>query len=111
MSLALSFDTLAYVKRLRAAEVPEKQAEAQAEALRAALDMQEVATKTDLRALEASTDSKFELLRKEMELMRNELLRKLGGELKVHRYILGVLSACMGLVMTGMVALIFKAYF
>jgi len=38
-TLALSsFDTLQYVKRLKAANVPEEQAEAQAEALRAALD-------------------------------------------------------------------------
>jgi len=32
-----SFDTLAYVKRLKEADVPEKQAEVQAEALREAL--------------------------------------------------------------------------
>jgi len=44
----LTFDTLAYVKRLKEADVPEKQAEAQAEALRAALDMQELVTKKDL---------------------------------------------------------------
>jgi len=48
-----SFDTLQYVKRLKAADVPEKQAEAQAEALRAALETQDVATKGDIALLEA----------------------------------------------------------
>jgi len=65
-----SFDTLAYVKRLREAEVPEKQAEAQAEALRAALDTQDVATKGDIA-----------LVRKDMESLENRLLLKLGGML------------------------------
>jgi len=45
---SLTFDTLAYAKRLKEADVPEKQAEAQAEALRAALDTQDLVTKKDL---------------------------------------------------------------
>jgi len=68
-----SFDTLAYVKRLKDADVPEKQAEAQAEALRAVFSAQDLATKEDLRELEASTDSKFGLLRKDMDLLRKDL--------------------------------------
>jgi len=131
MSFALTFDTLAYTKRLKEADVPVQQAEAHAEALRAVLDTPEVASKTDLRVLETRTDSKFDLLRKDIDLVRSDLskdidfvyreLRKdidlvrseligtLGGELKLHRWILGVLAAGMGLAMTGIVSLILKA--
>jgi len=70
-----SFDTLAYVKRLKDADVPEKQAEAQAEALRAVFSAQDLATKEGLRELEASTDSKFGLLRKDMDLLRKDLYK------------------------------------
>jgi len=88
-----SFDTLAYVKRLREADVPEKQAEAQAEALRAALDTQDVVTKGDLRELELK-------LRNDISLVRSEL----GGELKTHRWMLGF-------VLAGILALILKSFF
>jgi len=87
-----SFDTLAYVKRLREADVPEKQAEAQAEALRAALDTQDVVTKGDLRELELK-------LRNDISLVRS----KLGGELKTHRWMLGF-------VLAGVLALILKSF-
>jgi len=88
-----SFDTLAYVKRLREADVPEKQAEAQAEALRAALDTQDVVTKGDLRELELK-------LRNDISLVRSER----GGELKTHRWMLGF-------VLAGVLALILKSFF
>jgi len=72
-----SFDTLAYVKRLKEADVPEKQAEAQAEALRAALDTQDVATKGDLREMEltlrgdiASAHNGIALVRKDIDNLR-----------------------------------------
>jgi len=78
-----SFDTLAYVKRLKDADVPEKQAEAQAEALRVVFSAQDLATKEDLRELEASTDSKFDLLRKDlhrdMDVLRQDIIIKLGS--------------------------------
>jgi len=73
------FDTLAYVKRLKDADVPEKQAEAQAEALRAVFSAQDVATKEDLRDLEAGTDSKFGLLRKDMDMLRQDIIIKVGS--------------------------------
>jgi len=72
-----SFDTLAYVKRLKEADVPEKQAEAQAEALRAALDTQDVVTKGDLREMElklsngiASAHNGIALVRKDIDNLR-----------------------------------------
>jgi len=68
-----SFDTLAYVKRLKDANIPEQQAEAQAEALRTVLSTQDVASKEDLRKLAASTDSKFGLLRNDVNLLRKDM--------------------------------------
>jgi hypothetical protein len=47
----MTFDTLSYARRLRQAGVPEAQAEAMADATRE-LVVQDVATKTDLAALE-----------------------------------------------------------
>jgi len=74
-----SFDTLEYVKRLKDADVPEKQAEAHAQALNAALSAQDKANKAGLRELEAKTDSKFDLLRKDIVIMRKEIIIKLGS--------------------------------
>gem|GEM_PF-826680 len=55
-----SFDTLQYVRRLKAADVPEKQAEAQAEALREALvDQFSAQAEASARAIEES-DAKQE---------------------------------------------------
>lgn len=51
MPSAITFDTLAYVKKLRSAGVPEKQAEIQAETFAEILE-ERVATKQDLKALE-----------------------------------------------------------
>jgi type VI protein secretion system component VasF len=47
----MTFDTLSYARRLRQAGVPEAQAEAMADATRE-LVVQDVATRTDLAALE-----------------------------------------------------------
>jgi len=83
-TLSLStFDTLAYVKRLKEADVPEKQAEVQAEALREALkatleeQSSALATKGDV----ASVKNEVALVRKDMEALENRLLLKLGGML------------------------------
>ena len=53
------FDTLAYTKRLRAAGIPEPQAEAQAEALAAAVTT-ELLTKQDLSEAMLRLDSRLE---------------------------------------------------
>ena len=50
---AIAFDTLAYFKRLRAAGVEPRQAEAQAEALSSAIG-DSLATSEELRAVEAN---------------------------------------------------------
>ena len=59
MSIAVPFDTLAFVKRLEASGVPSAQAEAQAEALSDAFQkveesrLQDLATRGDLEAVKA----------------------------------------------------------
>ena len=60
----ISFDTLAYVKKLREAGIDEKQAEAQAVALAAVLKETsgELATKQDVDRLSEQMESKFKLL-------------------------------------------------
>ena len=58
------FDTLAYVRRLKTAGVGEKQAEAHAEAARAA--RAGLATKADLDTLESRIDVKIAALRADL---------------------------------------------
>lgn len=60
MPSALTFDTLAYVKKLRSAGVPEKQAEVQAETFAEILE-ERVATKQDLKALELRMKQELKL--------------------------------------------------
>jgi len=54
----MTIDTLEYVEKLEAAGVDRKAAEAQAEALRGAIE-DELATKTDILRLEAGTKADF----------------------------------------------------
>jgi vacuolar-type H+-ATPase subunit B/Vma2 len=56
--MGIPIDTLAYARRLREAGFSEAQAEAQAEALAASMT-DALATKQDLRELEARIDSRF----------------------------------------------------
>ena len=60
----ITFDTLAYVKKLREAGIEEKQAEAQAVALAAVLKETsgELVTKQDIDRLSEQVDAKFKLL-------------------------------------------------
>jgi len=83
-----SFDTLAYVKRLKAADVPEAQAEAQAEALRAVLDTQDVATKGDLRELEHRIETRFAAV--------DGSFAKVDGKLTLLHWMIGITLAGVG---------------
>ena len=64
----ITFDTLAYAKRLRDAGVPEPQAEAQAAALADALRQNagELATKADLKELELRLDAGLEAMKTDL---------------------------------------------
>jgi len=79
-----SFDTLRYVKQLKAAKVPEEQAEAQAEALRMALDA-------------ALSDHAAQLATK------GDVIR-LEGKMPLLQWMLGILIAAVA-------SLVLKAYF
>jgi hypothetical protein len=75
---AITFDTLKYANRLKSAGVPDKQAEAEAEALSEALEvnLKELVTKEDLH-------HEIEFLRREMLSgfiqVEQRLVIKLGG--------------------------------
>ena len=60
-----TFDTLKYANTLKAAGVPDKQAEAQASILADALsvNLKDLVTKDDLRAAEQRLDAKIDLLK------------------------------------------------
>ena len=86
MATQLAFDTLAFVKRLTGAGMAPGQAEALAEAL-SANAFAEVATKTDLRDLQAATNADLKALgtdlrseMKDMELrLTNTLTARFGA--------------------------------
>ncbi|MBF0339532.1 MAG: DUF1640 domain-containing protein [Magnetococcales bacterium] len=65
MNAAVAFDTLKFVKTLKAAGVEEKQAEAFSEAIRDVQDSQlkELATKGDLRELETRIMAEINLVK------------------------------------------------
>lgn len=91
------FDTLVYAKRLREAGFTEAQAEAQAEALSAVID-QNLATKQDLKELEARLEfrmKELEFRMKELESRMKELefriITRLGGIIVAGFAVLGVM--------------------
>ncbi|PZN70536.1 MAG: hypothetical protein DM484_28325 [Candidatus Methylumidiphilus alinenensis] len=81
----IAFDTLKYAKRLKDAGIPEKQAEAEAEALAEALEvnLKELATKDDLTreaALLRRDMNELEVsLKRDMREMEQRMTIKLGG--------------------------------
>jgi hypothetical protein len=90
---------------LEAAGVPPQQAEAMSAAVRDSHETAELATKGDLRELEMRTDSKFELLRKDissfeqridskMESLEQRMTIKLGSMLAIA---VGVIAAVVKL--------------
>ncbi len=83
-----TFDTLAFTKRLRAAGIPEEQAEAQAEAIAAAIDTS-LPSKQDLEITKPELSA-------EIKMVRNELV--------IVRWFLGIIAA-------GVFSLIFKTFF
>lgn len=66
----ITFDTLAYSKKLKAAGVPEKQAEVQAEAFAEIIE-ERLATKQDLKEMETT-------LRRDMKELEMRLTIRLG---------------------------------
>ncbi|MBI3599879.1 MAG: DUF1640 domain-containing protein [Nitrospinae bacterium] len=86
-----TFDTLRFVKKLKEAGVSEKQAEAEAEAISEVFEvtLSDIATKGDIKELKRDI--------KELEL-------RLDGEIKLLKWMMGVILA-------GVVSLVLKAFF
>jgi hypothetical protein len=85
----ITFDTLKFVEKLRAAGVPEAQAKAEAEALAEALGVAEVATIRDIERLES-----------QMREMRADIL----GKITLVQWMLGLLLG-------GVMMLLLRAFF
>ncbi|ALR06076.1 DUF1640 domain-containing protein [Xylella fastidiosa] len=92
---SVAFDTLKFANRLKTAGVPAAHAEAEAEALAEVLEtnLQDLATKQDLRELELKLESKID-----------KGFAEVKGEMLLLKWMLGVLVA-------GVAALIIKAFF
>ena len=74
----LTFDKLAYVDRLKAAGMGEREARALAEGLDQAL-REEVATKTDLTAVKSELAADIAAVRTELAAVKHDLLRWMVG--------------------------------
>jgi len=122
--VAVSFDTLKFTHRLEKAGLPREQAEAQAEALAEAFEVNlgDLVTKADLKGYESTIRADLEKietkligesidLRKDMELRFAQAdaktetrFIKIEGDLVLVKWMLGV-------VIGGVVALVGKAFF
>ena len=80
---SLTFDTLAYVKKLKAAGVPESQAEVQAETFAEIID-EKLATKRDLKEMELA-------LRSDMAAVKSEIIKWVAGMLVAQAAIVATL--------------------
>lgn len=89
----ISFDTLAYTKKLKAAGVPEKQAEIQAETFAEIIE-ERLATKQDIELIRRDM--------KELELtLRNDLERGLASvKSEIIKWVAGMLVAQAAIVAT-----------
>lgn len=85
----ITFDTLRFVERLKAAGVSEPHVKAEAEALQEALAGSDVATAQDIERLEPKVETRFE---------------RVEGELQLVRWMFGI-------VLAGVLSLILKAFF
>ncbi len=97
--VTITFDTLKFVEKLRAAGVPEAQAKVQAEVLLFALDEvmdQQLATKTDIARLEREVKTDIALVRADITRLERDLF---------------VIKWMMGMMMGGITALILKTFF
>ncbi len=86
----MAFDTLTYAKKLQEAGVPPQQAEAHAGALKELVEG-DLAARQDLKDMEARLVHEIELVRRDMELMRRDIIIWLGGLIIVATTTLGVL--------------------
>ncbi len=98
----LALNTHAFVKRLKAANMTEEQAEAIVDGINSAreADIATLATKADLAALKADLAALAAAAKADLR----EVELRLSGEITLLKWM-------MGLVIAGILALILKAYF
>ena len=89
----VTFDTLKFVEKLKAAGIPEAQAKALSEAFREAQGEADLVTKRDLKELEIKLEAKLD-----------KLDTKFAGEMTLVKWMLGLLLG-------GVMALVLKAFF
>ncbi len=92
----ITFDTLKFVRRLKDAGVPEVQAEAFTKAFKEAQGESELATQNDIHDVRRDI--------KDLENRMDTRFERIDGELKLMRWMLGVLLA-------GVISLVLKAFF
>jgi len=80
MMTSITFDTLAFAKKMKAAGFTEMQAEAQAEAIREIIE-ERLATKQDLKELEMGLALKMENIRGDIETAKAETIKWVAGML------------------------------
>ncbi len=99
---SVAFDTLKFANRLKTAGVPAAHAEAEAEALAEVLEtnLQDLATKRDLRELELKLESKID--KGFVDVHKG--FAEIKGEMLLLKWMFGVIVA-------GVAALIIKAFF
>jgi hypothetical protein len=110
----LTFDPLTYAQRLRAAGVPEAQAEAQAEALRDALtgQLDTLATKADLEALQLTTKADLEALQRQIQTLATKAeMESLRGDIKAIAAQNSMLIRLFWLLLGLAVAIFVKSFF
>nr|WP_276065428.1 DUF1640 domain-containing protein [Xylella fastidiosa] len=106
---SVAFDTLKFANRLKTAGVPAAHAEAEAEALAEVLEtnLQDLATKRDLRELELKLESKIDKGFADVHkgfVDVHKGFAEIKGEMLLLKWMFGV-------IVTSLVALIIKAFF
>ncbi len=105
--VTVTFDTLKFVDKLRAAGVPEPQAKAQAEvlvfALSEAMELQ-LASKDDIRGVRADIARLERDLKADIARLEREQIVPMQRDLFVLKWM-------MGLLLGGVTALVLKAFF
>ncbi|MBK4738925.1 coiled-coil domain-containing protein [Noviherbaspirillum pedocola] len=109
--MAIQFDTLRYVEKLRSAGMPDAHAKASAEALSAALkeslSTSSVATKDDISAVRNDLST----LRNDVNLFRAEMKAELRTEIGSVRADMKLMQWMLGTIVVGVVSLIAKSFF
>ena len=97
------FDTLKFVKKLKTAGMPEKQAQALSEALQDTHLEAELATKSDIKALELVTKADIKALERNTKHDIKELELSMHSELVLLKWMLSFLLA-------GTIALVARSF-